>query len=345
MVMSNTYKHRNQQGIVSITVTVVLMIVISLIVLTFAKIIRREQRQALDRQLSTQAFYAAESGVNNVASAIKNNYTGSKVRCDTLAGNATIDNPTVNAAANVSVSCITINQSPDNLYYSSVDQTSTVIPLQSGDGSNLSAVTLKWQAKSTNSNVMAGCEYPNFPANNAWNCPLGLMRVDIVPTAGTFTRTSLNTNMFSAFLYPSSSGLSTFDYSTASGLAGQGGIIQTQCSGTPITCSMAITGLGSSMYTMRVRSLYVSSTLTVTATSVNSGSNNVALANAQAIVDSTGKASDVLRRIQVRVPLSGVGGVPDYGLQTNKDICKRYMYVPGSDVIIDPLDGASCGIN
>ena len=55
---------RNQDGLVSIIIVVILMIVISIIVLSFAKVVRNEQRQTLDRQLSTQAYYAAESGVN-----------------------------------------------------------------------------------------------------------------------------------------------------------------------------------------------------------------------------------------------------------------------------------------
>ena len=53
------------------------MIVMSLIVLGFAQISRRNQRESLDRQLSTQAFYAAESGVNDarelITTAAQNN--------------------------------------------------------------------------------------------------------------------------------------------------------------------------------------------------------------------------------------------------------------------------------
>lgn len=356
MVMAKTRKRSNQQGIVSITVTIVLMIVITLIVLTFAKIVRREQRQALDRQLSTQAFYAAESGINNVVSAIKGGYNGSIDSCSGTAasGNATNDNKintkTVNSAANVSIPCITINQSPNNLYYSSVDQTSTVVPLTSGDGSAFTSLTLKWQAKTTNVNPKTNCNISkNFPANGIWNCPVGIIRVDLVPTAGSLSRTTLNTSMLSAFLYPSGdgSGESTFGYNEASGTTYQGAVIKTKCDGSPVVCTMTIaSGLGSNQYVMRVRSLYVPSTLTVTATNA---AGPTSLANAQAIVDSTGKASDVLRRIQVRVPLSGAGNVPDFGIQTNTDICKRYMYIPGQNVMIDPLvandPGNPCGIN
>ena len=56
---------QSESGIVSLMMTLVIMLVISLIVIGIAQLSRREQRQALDNQLSTQAFYAAESGVND----------------------------------------------------------------------------------------------------------------------------------------------------------------------------------------------------------------------------------------------------------------------------------------
>jgi Tfp pilus assembly protein PilX len=59
-----------EQGLVSIVVTMIFLIVLSLIVVGFAQVARREQRESLDRQLSSQAFYAAESGINIAKSAI-----------------------------------------------------------------------------------------------------------------------------------------------------------------------------------------------------------------------------------------------------------------------------------
>lgn len=43
-------------------ITIVMMVVISLIVVGFTQVANRNRRQSLDRQLSTQAFYVAESG-------------------------------------------------------------------------------------------------------------------------------------------------------------------------------------------------------------------------------------------------------------------------------------------
>src|SRR5262245_28445627 len=71
IITMNVMKHRlklmpNQSGMAAIIVTLIIMIVLSLITLGFARIVNREQRQVADRQLNTQAFYAAESGVSIV---------------------------------------------------------------------------------------------------------------------------------------------------------------------------------------------------------------------------------------------------------------------------------------
>ena len=71
----------NQEGLVSITVSLIIMIIITLVVSSFALIVRREQRRTLDRQLSQQAFYAAEVGIADAQSAIKAGLTDDITEC------------------------------------------------------------------------------------------------------------------------------------------------------------------------------------------------------------------------------------------------------------------------
>ena len=70
--MRDNKKDIDQKGMAAILITLIMMIVISLIVLGFAQITRHDQQQALDKQLSTEAFYAAESGINDAINAIQN---------------------------------------------------------------------------------------------------------------------------------------------------------------------------------------------------------------------------------------------------------------------------------
>lgn len=67
--------HSNQAGLVSFMVVTIIMIVLTLIVLAFARLVQREQVQTLDRQLNAQAFYAAESGINDAVRELSANPT------------------------------------------------------------------------------------------------------------------------------------------------------------------------------------------------------------------------------------------------------------------------------
>lgn len=72
---------QNQHGIVSIFVAVMFVLITSLITTSFAFLMRREQQQVLDQQLSTQAFYAAESGVNDAVKALETGGLGDITQC------------------------------------------------------------------------------------------------------------------------------------------------------------------------------------------------------------------------------------------------------------------------
>jgi hypothetical protein len=57
--------NKNQSGIVSILIVIIIMSLLSLVSLGFSKLMNREVRQSLDTELNAQAFYSAESGVND----------------------------------------------------------------------------------------------------------------------------------------------------------------------------------------------------------------------------------------------------------------------------------------
>jgi Tfp pilus assembly protein PilX len=72
--MSLTISHQrqsSQSGMIAILVTLLMMIIISLLVLGFAQVSRHEQGNTTNTQLSTQAYYAAESGINDAGAAIQ----------------------------------------------------------------------------------------------------------------------------------------------------------------------------------------------------------------------------------------------------------------------------------
>ena len=73
MKACNHHDQPDQRGFAAIVVALVLILVLSLLTIGFAELMRHEQRSALDKQLSSQAYYAAESGVNDAVSAAASN--------------------------------------------------------------------------------------------------------------------------------------------------------------------------------------------------------------------------------------------------------------------------------
>jgi hypothetical protein len=98
---------------------------------------------------------------------------------------------------------------------------------------------------------------------------------------------------------------------------------------TATQCSLRITGLSQTSYFMRVSSIYRNIAMQISAT--GGGGTPLELEGAQAVIDSTGKASDVLRRIQVHVPLraSSKNQLSDYAIQSTDAICKRFSVMDG----------------
>lgn len=317
------HSKKNQQGMVSIVITIILMVVITLIVLSFAKISRREQRNALDRQLSTQAFYAAESGVNDARAAIDSwvindgrfstDYTDS---CTTFAAVAgapvALATPLVSSSA-ASYTCLFVDASPNKLIYAE-SQEQRIIPVRNRSGA-INTIEIYWDNGNANGGFTGCLPVADHPAAWPANCDAPILRVELVDSID-FTSSK------AFFMYPNVSIVpGTISYALLSGEK-----VQANCAGNapgtpfPNRCKIQITNLGGSQYYLRVKALYDQAALTITA---NDGV--AQLVGAQTMIDSTGKASDVERRIQVRVNLGNqTDNVPTFGLEGTDKICKKF---------------------
>lgn len=322
---------KNQRGIVSIVITIVLMLVLTLIVLAFAKASRREERNALERQLSTQAFYAAETGINDARTVLErwlanptpanqanlnSDYMTSCTGFAVAAGApVALDPATLTPGSAASYTCLFVDPSPSSIVYTKSDE-QHVLPVRNKDGTAINTIEIYWDDDS-GGNTFGGCPTPpndnptsfNVPPLTN-NCDAPILRVEIVD-AGNLTASKV------VFVYPATSGAALINY----GLATTGAVRQGNCSGGgPNRCRMVINGLGASEYYMRVKGIYGPAALTITA---NSGV--AELVGAQALIDATGKAIDVERRIQVRVQANNLtGNIPLYGLEGTDKICKKF---------------------
>lgn len=350
----------NENGFASLIVALTLIIILSLITLGFAQLIRREQRNALNKQLSTQAFYAAESGVNDTINAITNgaglDKLGDGKTCSSIfaSGNALNGvNPNIdsNPDHKVAYTCVLANSEPGDLTKSltkgkSWSPTFKAVDPATNAAVDMSTLTVKWESPVSASHTFPSTVGSGLTAEAGWPGNTGMLRLSITKlgSGSSLSRTSLITKTFTTFLYPvMSGGIASrgFVDNTGGGIASQGTITPVACidnGGADYDCSIDITSLGNGgggYYMVRVKAVYADANVLLTGTF--NGSTKVAMTGAQVVIDATGKAQDVLRRIQVRYPLSSSTGLPD--VLEAQTVCKRMATWPSGTNFIDPETG------
>ncbi len=345
----------DQRGMVSFMVVLIMMLVITLIVLGFAQVARRNQREALDRQESTQAYYAAESGVNDATNTIRATVaSGGSVTPQTNCTGSTYFNA-ANAVLNppdnsVAYTCALVDATPKSLKYDDISQsTSTLVPIQTVNP--LSSLSFTWtKTTGTATGNCTGQAQYYFPASTAWSCGFGILRVDLVQvTSPAITSAAqLAGQTTTLYLTPqgaahngtiySTGGVVSFGDPTQNAYYGTGcdAAPGTACAGAPVcntncAVSFGLAPAAATQYYARITTLYKAAG-SVTITGKEAGGVPAKFLNSQVVVDVTGKAQDVLRRIQVRVGI-GVGGnnstLPLNALTGSNGICKQFSIAPG----------------
>lgn len=329
MKFYKTNHQTNEQGIVSIIVTVVLMLVISLIVIAFARSSRRAERDSLDRQLSTNAFYAAESGVNAARKAIDQDatqgllskaYTTNCTGPGSFAADAGITIPSNDIGANGSnakFTCLFVNpavadiqRNPSNDPYA--------FQLRNATGGGVGSVQFYWDAGKGSTARFDGCPDPGTNQTILSNCNSSILRIELVPTSNTNTS-------YVYYAYPNDGPIGSFQYgSSATGSTASGRCTATPAAANLRQCVVNITSLSEPVL-VHVSSIYDQFGLTVVPTDPA-----VRFTGAQVMIDATGRAADVQRRIQIRYTPASFGG-PVAALQLGASLCKQFT-VDGTNV-------------
>lgn len=336
---------KDQKGIASMVIVILLMTLLSLIVMSMTQNANREQRQALDRQLNTQAFYVAESGVNDA----RDYYTKyandpinpapiEKTSCNGLSGanpgdqfphySSTVGN-TINK-----YTCVLYDAHPSSLVYSPVStSTSVLTPIQDSTGAKIKSLTFSWKIPDDSNYDFSGCPASGLP-QNLTNCDAGLLRIELINIDDTLVndRNALISNDFLAYALPrpnTTSNPANPNYGNGVGTSNQGVIWQGGCTnGVSGECSITINNINQNKLMLHMRSIYSENEVKITG--VTMANNDILFKNAQLMVDSTGRGSDILKRIQVRVPLNdyGNGIYPEFALETANAVCKLQQVIP-----------------
>jgi Tfp pilus assembly protein PilX len=335
--MQKTYS-RDQKGMVAIVVCLVIMVIITLVVIGFARVAERERRQALDRQLGTQAFYAAETAVNRARERIASdpNFGASGVEiCDpvTPANDNSFSEVGSTGTNNVTISCVTINRRPPNLVLDQVApdiNNAYTFRLHGLNGTTPSPIrTLRFSWGSADPSVGQCASSPASTDVASWGCGQGALKVTVLAIpSGSFSRADLlaqRTSSFTLMPFGTPSGVQAFasgtDQNTGRVLYGTWNNTnrryEVDISTIPDYLTPTATD-GSGLY-VQIGGLVNSSRVIVEAFDNGAPQNRLDITGAQAAVDATGRVGDVLRRVNVRVPL----GQEAYRISTSGPLCKR----------------------
>ena len=334
----NNELSRDQRGLVSFMVTLIMMMVISLIAIGFTQVTNSNRREQLDRQLSMQAFYAAESGVNVAAGIVKASaVTG--VKAQTSCGDTTYPAATLSTSPSVAYTCVLVNPNVPSIITNANQQKSSVFKVRPVDSAGNSVVpaslTFTWSvAQGMSASNCTTQTLAKFPKNDTtYTCPFGLLRVDLVQGSTGSSAAAFASNTTTLFIQPVGSGGSAQTISSFSSPKAiiVGGTYDSSSKVYKATVNLGV-GARASEYYARITTLYRDSPrIVVDGTSTTGSSLN--FADAQAIIDVTGKAQDVLRRVQVTIPLQqyDTNLIPEGAIQSVVDVCKQFTIYGGSN--------------
>jgi Tfp pilus assembly protein PilX len=342
----------SQSGFASLIVGLVLIVVLGLMTVGFARLSRHEQSQALDSQLATEANYAAESGINDAVQDISANLISSattNVDSDNclhlpLPG-MSADSNFISSTDDVSYTCVLVNLKTPALDYGEVNygdsRTTVTSAADPTTGAALGSLTVSWGSNDGHTGYPALST--KFPSFTSWNTGkyLPMVEFSVTPLSSTMSRTALINDAFTVYMYPSTSGPNTVTYSFATQASTRdGSVVAGNCNtaSAPYNCQVTINGItGSGMYLIHFLNFYDEANVRITGK--DSGGDSVDFSGGQAQVDVTGKAKDVLKRLDVSIPINS-STYPSYAIEA-QNICKRFETSPSRTTFIDPTGGVA----
>ncbi len=348
--MITSHKQTNERGFASIVIALTLVIILALLTVGFAQLTRREQRSALNKQLATQAYYAAESGIEDAAGDIRSgqittNNTGCTPNIDHMGQPHYTQVPLqpINTQLAVAYTCLSVNLDPTILEYSNFDDsTYHTVTFSSASGAPVQTLTVSW---TSTGGKTAGPSIIGLKQKSAWNNP-AVMEVGITPlnTPGnTFPdRAAMVNGNFTVYGYPVTAASQNPVYGNSTS-ADEGILKQAKCTGS--TCSFTITNIngsnaGAGPYMLHLTDHYDQSDVKITGT--DTAGTALKFHGAQAVIDSTGRARGVLKRLQVHIPLTDSPLLPNYAIEAT-NLCKRISTEPASDTFVDTAPTSNYG--
>lgn len=351
----------DQRGIAAIIVTTILILVISLVVYGIVEVSSTNQNEALTSQEGSQAFDAAETGVN-VADQQMRDYINANPGQSPAPAN-TCSNPYQAAVGNlgspnVHVTCLLVNPSPTSLIDNPLGVNDNVVWELNPGASTIGQLLLSWGGDPSQPTSCLTEVFDTFPSQATYNCDVPTLQVDIFQdwagpspaSALSNPPDSLNSYTLTLFIQPTRFSPNTsestlpeyFNQYTYAGATSTNPLFmqcQTTLQNGHDVCNADIT-IGNppnpnpTIYYVRIVPMYEPASGMTLTPETQSGV-PIGLQDAQAVIDSTAKDNNVVRRIQVHVPLpttssgsSSAKWLPNNAIESVNNICKQLFVGP-----------------
>jgi Tfp pilus assembly protein PilX len=325
----------NQSGAAPILFTMFMVIIVSLIAVGFATLVRNDQRATLDKTLSNQAQYAAESSINKVRAAILAGTitTNSKSDCSGQPTSSVTSQKPTFATSGIQVSCLTWDLSPDALVKNPLTTDgpwSTMVEPTSA--ANIGSLVFEWSPinAANNGQYASSTSLPDITSGKA-------------PVLKVVLANNTLASSTTMFLVPVTAG------GGGATAAQQGGIANASCSGSPLVCKAILNTLpggnwsnGAGRGWMAVSTYGDQSSVRVTGFSNNNGGGSQAkFVGAQATIDATARAQDVIKRLTASVPLDSLTWRPGFSASADT-LCKNFKVDSNTNAQPGPASGTVC---
>jgi len=388
-----------QSGAVSLFVVIFAILLMSVVTISFLRIMTNDQSQASGNDLAQSAYDSSQAGVedakralvwysqkcevaspasgcaqfvselNNCNSAIR---TAGVVKTTDIAGTAggsgtgevkiqqssSVDatGESIDKALDQAYTCVTMQLNTDDYVGSLTANESVLVPLVGT--SAFTTLTVEWFKQDDLSNTTGTVATPtpasSQPLLDTWPTDRpSVMRTQFMQVGGTFKLSDFDTttaasesNANTVFLYPATNGFNNaVMVNSDSRKSPTGNSIPDTAGSTPLPskCATSVSSTGyackitlqlpaavnggpAATAYLRLSSLYTGSHYRVTLSGAQ-------FKNVQPIVDSTGRANDVFRRVESRINLSDPFPYPDAAVDTTGNFCKDFGVTDAPDYI------------
>ncbi len=362
------YYDKKQAGVASITVVIFMSIILTIVTIGFIRIAVNESRNSTDEDQTSRAYYAAESGLEDAKRAIGANLAGT---FPITSLNSTTCSPPVGYSPvlsqpsefDIAYTCMLIDYTPGivQVKASSANQSKQfeVTPINqisnAANALDIGTITISWHkdapiAIGGDGNVSVGGPIKIRPASallpalSTWEYPAMMEVSFITHPGGSFARGDIKSS--TVYISPNAgSGNAT--------IYGAGGVINSSVDGSIVAgncadndnnmaCSMTfdVSSMNSTdLLDLRITNLYAPTSYSLSME--NTSGQTLLFDGVQAVVDVTGRAGEVYRRVEAALDLSSPELLPDYAVQSATDICKDFTFTTlKSD--FDAINSTSC---